>query len=254
MNSVSKHIPNPLDEALLERLSIRMAIKLGWFALRATREATMAAIRAAAAEAPADAFPEQWGAANNDEWTCVSILGWQIAHVMDWARATCGHAEATIAMGFFVCEGTWGWSLFDSDRRVAAMEAFPHRYPRLLGDLARAARLLAVRETLLHAYCVGHPYDDVDEETATNGEIDRVLAALKRLETFRAFPTDNVPPWDEWCHADFARRLGIENGHEELFELDAPRRCPKKWKHQMEDLEVASVFDPAAWRRKNLSD
>ncbi len=235
-----------------------MSMKLGWFAIQASREEAVAALSAATKDAPSDAVPSSFGIDSFGDWTSFSIPGWELGHVFHWAQAVGFHASAqrpspVTTVAFFVLEGTWSWSVHSGGEHIAAMESFPHPHPVLLGDLERAALLLSVPSSLLRAYCVGYPFGDVDEESASDEELDRIDDAMASLEDFRVNNDDEFPPWDEYGYVDFARHIGVNEPMGE--EVKLPQSPPGgAWSLPRLDVhkDTTYAFDPVDWRARHL--
>ncbi len=179
-----------------------MAIKLGWFAVRSTKD-LMPVLSAMRRRAKPDDIPDGVCVGpTGDGFQSVLLLGWQFHAAPSWAQAMSQELDC-LAVSFFVFEGTWNYAIFTGGHEVAAMEVYSLRRPLLYGDVDRAAALFAVEPDLFRRYeaalqsaVVEDDEDDFDEDEEDDEDEPP------------PFPGDEFAPHDEWAHLDFARRLG----------------------------------------------
>jgi hypothetical protein len=185
--------------------------KIGYFGLRARLEDVPGTLsRVALACAPVDAVPEQVRVKQYGAWTSIVIAGWEFGHVHEWAQSASEIAR-TAAVSVFVFEGTWSYGVFDRGKHLAGMEWYPEEHPCLRGNLEQASRLLGVSEKLLKRYCIGDVRLDPDEEDINKERLAVLEELADRLESeYRACAGDEYPPWDEWGHVDFVRKIGFD--------------------------------------------
>ncbi len=123
------------------------------------------------------------------------MLGWEFHAVSSWAQAVSQELKC-VAVSFFVFDGTWNYSIFDSGEELAAMAVYSLPEPTLYGDVERAASLFGVEPDLFRRYETAFKSAVIEDGEGDDGEGPP------------PFPGDKYSPDDEWAHIDFARRLG----------------------------------------------
>jgi hypothetical protein len=128
-------------------------------------------------------------------FTSAVMLGWEFHAVSSWAQAVSQELKC-VAVSFFVFDGTWNYSIFDSGEELAAMAVYSLPEPTLYGDVERAASLFGVEPDLFRRYETAFKSAVIEDGEGDDGEGPP------------PFPGDKYSPDDEWAHIDFARRLG----------------------------------------------
>jgi hypothetical protein len=172
-----------------------LSTKLGWFGVRDRKPTQVIEALKTLAQARRKLVPPEDGfrIASRQGNTAAVLLGWELAGVHDWAKATSGALDAT-TVSFFLLEGCWDFSIHHAGTRVAAMTWYPKRLPSLTGDMKQAARALDVPATLLSRY-----HEALLEVSEADEEASAVYACKG----------DKYDIGNEWAHCDLARRLGF---------------------------------------------
>lgn len=211
-----------------------MPVKLGWVAVRVSAtQVVLDALREVCTVAKKEDIPVDFRVFDpprtsklafwkktHTPWV-VALLGSHHYSAIEWAQALSVHLNVP-AVGFFVSEGGWSYSIFDGGSEVVALEHLSAPPPVLVGDRARASSLLDVDVALIERYVNAW------------GE-----------EHLKPFPGDEFLPTNEWAHIDFARHLGIiyPNDPQQQGKLFAPgpemrMRAPEAWQGLPKRLEA----------------
>lgn len=195
-----------------------MAYRSGFFLVRGLPKAELPeALLATASHAPADTVYERFMLEEEAGWSAaMSVDGFDYAH--RWAQAV-AFERRTVAISFFIIEGTWSSAIFDAGEHVHEMKFFPYGRPLMHGDMNRASALLGCSAEVFVRY---H---------------EAILAACDAGDDFdavypRAYEDDEFEAADEYGYMDFARRIGIPSEIPfglETFEIRADTPRPDRW-------------------------